>query len=166
MIGSSPAGTESMNEVSQHIALHLTVTEATRLVARVKGARYLVNRGIEVYLVPSEPVFMHDGAKEDGVNVMVRAETDFACGVGVGFLVAVSEGIQEMNDQCSLKDQLDTLDQLAAKAGLYDAQDWLRTVRAMQTTPEGTTPERSLTAFLEEISTMPVRDGVPSLRNG
>jgi hypothetical protein len=83
------------DELSQRVALHLTVTEATRLLARVKGARYLHNRGIEVYMVPSEPVFMHDGPKEDGVNVMVRAETDFACGVGVGFLVAVSEGIQK-----------------------------------------------------------------------
>lgn len=34
-----------------------------------------------------------------------------------------------MNSQKSLKDQLDELDQLAAKHGLYDAQDWLRTIR-------------------------------------
>jgi len=34
-----------------------------------------------------------------------------------------------MNDQRSLKDQLDSLDKLAAKHGLYDAQDWLRRAR-------------------------------------
>lgn len=37
-----------------------------------------------------------------------------------------------MNDQRSLRDQLDTLDQLAAKNGLYDAQDWLRATRQAQ----------------------------------
>ncbi|SRR5581483_4443954 len=32
--------------------------------------------------------------------------------------------------QKSLQDQLDELDGLAAQAGLYDAQDWVRQVRA------------------------------------
>lgn len=31
--------------------------------------------------------------------------------------------------QADLEDQLNALDQLAAKNGLYDAQDWLRQVR-------------------------------------
>ncbi len=66
-----------------------------------------------------------------------------------------------MNDQRSLQDQLDDLDKLAAKHGLYDAQDWLRTTRKTQAKPVGTTPERSLTAFLEEIASMPVTNGVP-----
>jgi hypothetical protein len=35
-----------------------------------------------------------------------------------------------MNDQRALEDQLDELEHLAAKNGLYDAQDWLRTARA------------------------------------
>jgi len=37
-----------------------------------------------------------------------------------------------MNSQKSLMDQLDELDRLAAKHGLYDAQDWLRTVRCIE----------------------------------
>lgn len=35
-----------------------------------------------------------------------------------------------MNDQRALEDQLNELEHLAAKYGLYDAQDWLRTARA------------------------------------
>lgn len=34
-----------------------------------------------------------------------------------------------MNDQRSLKDQLDDLEKMARKAGLYDAHDWLIRVR-------------------------------------
>jgi len=81
-------------ELSQRVALHLTSNEANRLVARVKEASYLLARGIEVYLVTAEPVVLNDGSKHVGVNVMVRAESDFACGVGVGFLVAISEGVK------------------------------------------------------------------------
>lgn len=37
-----------------------------------------------------------------------------------------------MNDQRSLTDQLNDLEKLAAKHGLYDAQDWVKNAREKQ----------------------------------
>lgn len=49
---------------------------------------------IEVYAVPaSEPMVMADGTSIPAVTVMVRAETDKDCGIGVGFVTAISEGL-------------------------------------------------------------------------
>lgn len=47
--------------------------------------------------------------------------------------------------QASLEDQLNELEALAAKHGLYDAQDWLRRVRA-----EGTRLQRSFRVIEED----------------
>ena len=79
-------------EPSQHQALYLTKSEATRLLQRVRTSTYLGNRGIEIYTVEAEPMVMHDGSKQAAVRVMVRAPSDMACGMGVGFLTALSEG--------------------------------------------------------------------------
>ena len=79
-------------ELAQSAVINLTETEAKRLLARVKNSAFLHNRGIEVYTVPHEPMIMNDGSKQPAVTVMVRAETDKACGIGVGFLTALSEG--------------------------------------------------------------------------
>jgi hypothetical protein len=83
-----------MSEQPQRKALTLTTDEATRLLARLKKANYLLNRGIEVYAVAdTEPFVMGDGSKHPASSVMVRAEDDHLCGVGVGFVVAISEGL-------------------------------------------------------------------------
>lgn len=83
-----------MSEQSQRAALTVTESEGHRLVARVGRSPYLLARGVEVYTVPAlEPLVMGDGTKLAAVTVMVRAETDFACGLGVGFVVVTSEGL-------------------------------------------------------------------------
>ena len=81
-------------ETSQHQALYLTKSEADRLLAKVSRAAFLVARGIEIYTVSAEPMPMADGSKHDAVYVMVRAETDKACGMGVGFVTAICEGVE------------------------------------------------------------------------
>lgn len=81
------------NEMVQCSVLHLTSSEATHLLARLNHSRFLQNRGIEVYTVPSEPMVLGDGSKHEAVTVMVRAETEKAAGVGVGFVTAISEGL-------------------------------------------------------------------------
>lgn len=81
-------------ELSQSRALTLTVNEADSLLRRLRRSTFLLNRGIEVYTVPStEPMVLNDGSKHLAVEVMVRAETDKACGMGVGFVTAISEGL-------------------------------------------------------------------------
>ncbi len=80
-------------ELSQSQALYLTKSEADRLLAKVKNSTFLLNRGIEVYTVSAEPMPMQDGSKHEAVYVMCRAETDKACGMGVGFVTAISEGV-------------------------------------------------------------------------
>jgi hypothetical protein len=81
-------------ELSQWTALHVTKSEGERLIARLRGSQFLMSHGVEVYTVPStEPFVMHDGSKHEGVTVMVRAETDLSCGMGVGFVTAISEGL-------------------------------------------------------------------------
>ena len=85
----------SNQEPSQWSALHLTASEATRLLKRLENSSFLRTRGVEVYTVPSESVIMNDGSKVDGVTVMCRAETDMQCGMGVGFVVAISEGVHK-----------------------------------------------------------------------
>jgi len=85
----------SNQELSQWSALHLTKSEGERLLKRLENSSFLRTRGVEVYTVPSEPFVMGDGSKHEGVTVMCRAETDMQCGMGVGFVVAVSEGIHK-----------------------------------------------------------------------
>lgn len=82
-------------ELSQKRALRLTVTEGEQLKRRLSRSMFLANRGIEVYLVPcEEPMVMADGVTmAPSVLVMVRAETDMRCGMGVGFVTAISEGL-------------------------------------------------------------------------
>lgn len=84
----------STETVSQSCALTLTANEGARLLSRLAKSTFLQARGIEVYTVPaSEPMVMADGTKFPAVTVMVRAETDMACGIGVGFVTAISEGL-------------------------------------------------------------------------
>src|SRR5271166_4105842 len=52
-------------ELSQRHALYLTKSEADRLLANIHNATFLVNRAIEVYLEPAEPIPMQDGSKLD-----------------------------------------------------------------------------------------------------
>ena len=86
----------SNQELSQWSALHLTASEATRLLKRLENSSFLRTRGVEVYTVPmTEPFVMNDGSKVEGVTVMCRAETDMQCGMGVGFVVAISEGVHK-----------------------------------------------------------------------
>ena len=80
-------------ELSQRQALHLTKSEADRLMRRLHNATFLLHRGIEVYTVSAEDMVLPDGSKHEAVYLMVRAETDMACGMGVGFVTAVSEGV-------------------------------------------------------------------------
>ncbi len=80
-------------ELSQFQALYTTKSEATSLLARLRGSTFLMTRGIEVYTVSAEPMVMHDGSKQEAVYVMCRAETDRACGMGVGFVTAIVDGI-------------------------------------------------------------------------
>ena len=80
-------------EPSQQQALYLTATEAETLLNRIRNSTFLMYRGIEVYTVPADPMPMQDGSKHDAVFLMVRAETDLACGMGVGFVTAVCEGV-------------------------------------------------------------------------
>jgi len=83
-------------ELSQSRALTLTVNDATRLLSHLRHSTFLMHRGIEVYTVPAiEPMIMNDGSKHPAVEVMVRAETDKACGMGIGFVVAISEGVHK-----------------------------------------------------------------------
>jgi hypothetical protein len=73
-------------------ALYLTTAEAEVLQRRIRHCRFLLDRGIEVYTVSAEPMVMHDGSKSPAVRLMVRAPSDMTCGMGVGFVVALSEG--------------------------------------------------------------------------
>lgn len=80
--------------LSQSAALTLTKNEAVHLLNRLAKSTFLKARGIEVYAVPAlEPMVMDDGRSFPAVVVMVRAETDKACGIGVGFVTAISEGL-------------------------------------------------------------------------
>lgn len=80
-------------ELSQHQALYCTASEAQTLLRRLQGAKFLMTYGVEVYTVPAEPMPMENGSKVDAVFVMCRAETDMQCGMGVGFVTAISEGL-------------------------------------------------------------------------
>lgn len=82
-------------ELSQHQALYLTATEAPYLLRKLQGSKFLMTYGVEVYTVPAEPMPMADGSKADAVFVMCRAETDMQCGMGVGFVTAVCEGVSK-----------------------------------------------------------------------
>jgi hypothetical protein len=85
-------------DLVQTQVLHLTVSEAENLLRRVRNCRTFITYGIEVYTVTASkqavinPV-TGEVTEEDGVNVMVRAETDMQAGIGKGFLFAVYEGI-------------------------------------------------------------------------
>jgi len=46
-----------------------------------------------------------------------------------GDIEEITPEVRRPQSQASLDDQLDELSRLAAKHGLYDAQDWLKTVR-------------------------------------
>lgn len=74
-------------------ALTLTLTEAERLIARVRHARFLADRDIAVYMQPADPMVMEDGTSQLAVYVKVDAPSPMAIGMGIGFLVAISEGI-------------------------------------------------------------------------
>ena len=77
----------------ERLALTLATEEAVLLVKKLSPVRFLRNSGIEVYLVPmSEPFMLPSGQAVPGSYLKVRAETDFRCGMGVGYVVAVSEG--------------------------------------------------------------------------
>lgn len=83
------------NEPCQASALALTKSEAETLLKRLSKTTFLAIRGIEVYAVPmTEPFIMGNGSKHEGAIIMVRAGTERACGMGVGFVVAISEGLR------------------------------------------------------------------------
>ncbi len=84
----------SVENISQSAALTLTENEANHLLRRLAKSAFLKDRSIEVYTVPSlEKIPMADGTSVPAMTVMVRAETDKACGIGVGFVTAISEGL-------------------------------------------------------------------------
>lgn len=79
------------NGYAQALALNLPAVEAEAFCRRMQETRFLVDRGIKVYAVPSlEPFVQPSGASVPGACVMVRAETDMACGIGVGYVVALA----------------------------------------------------------------------------
>lgn len=80
-------------ETPQRVALHMSQVEANCLMARLNRGTFLTNRGVEVYVVDAEDFVLHDGSKVPGVNVRVRAETEYKVGLGVGFVTAISEGV-------------------------------------------------------------------------
>lgn len=82
-----------VNHYAQTQALHLTVREATRLLARVHKSRFLRAHGCEVYTVDAPSIDVN-GVPVASVYVMVRAPSDLDAGAGKGFLVALSEGIE------------------------------------------------------------------------
>lgn len=82
-----------MDNYAQTQALHLTVREAERLLARVHKSRFLRAHGCEVYTTPAPPIDVN-GSPVPAVYVMVRASSDLDAGAGKGFLVAISEGIE------------------------------------------------------------------------
>lgn len=84
-------------EFSQQRALHLVKGQAERLLDRARSSEFIKSHGIELYLVEApaieikNPVF---SGTFNAVYIMVRAETDMACGMGVGFVTALSESPQ------------------------------------------------------------------------
>lgn len=80
-------------ETPQRVALHLPEIEAKCLLVRLARGTFLTNRDVEVYAVDAVDCVLADGSKVPGAHVMVRAETEFKVGLGVGFVTAISEGL-------------------------------------------------------------------------
>ena len=76
-------------------ALNLTKSEADRLVRRVRNSSVLRTYGVTVKLEPGDRMLV-GSEMVDGVSVVVEAETDVQAGIGKGFLIAVSEGIESV----------------------------------------------------------------------
>ena len=85
-----------MSNLVERVALTLPVEEANVLRRRVRFSAFLLNRGITLVTEPAEPFVNNDGTRVPTVALRVQAETELACGMGCGFLVAVSEGVHEL----------------------------------------------------------------------
>jgi len=76
--------------------LQLTVSEADRLLSRVRNASILRTYGIDITTTPSNNKMpMQDGTLVDAVYVFVTAETEVQAGIGKGWLIAIDEGISK-----------------------------------------------------------------------
>jgi hypothetical protein len=81
-------------ETPQRPALLVTVDEASHTMRRVEKSSFLRDQGVTVYTVPSETPIYVDERKVPAVVLMVRAETDYLVGVGVGFVTLLVEGLR------------------------------------------------------------------------
>lgn len=85
-----PGGRCKGHPVVIRTAMRVTTYGADLLLNEIRGTGFLEVRGIEVFIEPDpEPMLTLDGTNvEAAVFVKVKAPTEFAAGVGVGFLAA------------------------------------------------------------------------------
>lgn len=71
----------------------MSEVDARHLLHRLRNSRTLITYGVEVYTVDdAEPILEEGGdRKVPAVGVMVRAETDYQCGLGVGYVLGVED---------------------------------------------------------------------------
>lgn len=82
----------STEELVQRRALYMSEVDARHLLHRLRNSRTLITYGVEVYTVEAEPILEEGGdRKVPAVGVMVRAETNYQCGLGVGYVLGVEE---------------------------------------------------------------------------